>query len=427
MIQKIKYLFDCSIGAAEKFPLRKRIYHAVSIIALLWIPLALGVNLFIQVPNVTTALISTWLFFAILFCLSRFWGQSNLSLLIFGFGATILIVANYFINSGIRGPSLILFLLSIVLVLSIMPPRQFLFWLLINVIAVSSLVTFEYYNEGAIDVTYTGKYDYFIDILTTYISVVGVIGAVLFFLVKNYELEKNKAVKASQALEVANNSKTRLFSVLSHDLRSPLNSISGYLETLSKFELSSEERKSLEQNLLDDTRGMQTMLNNLLGWAKAQMEGGERVNKVWINGEDFLKDCLEIQQNLAIRKAIVISTYIDPKWKVFADRDMLKMVVTNLINNAIKFTPAGGHIQIRLEKLADRVRIHVIDNGIGMSQEKQDNLFTFQASSTYGTNYEKGIGLGLILCKEFIEQQNGKIFFVSEQEKGTTFTIEFAY
>lgn len=426
MIQKLKYLFDCSIGSAEKFPLRKRIYHAVSIIALLWIPVALGVNLFIQVPNVNTALISTWLFFAILYCLSRFWGLSNLSLLIFGFSATLLIVANYFINSGIRGPSLLLFLLSIVLVLSIMPPRQFVFWLFINVIAVTSVIAYEFYNEGAIDVTYVGKYDNYIDILTTYISVVGVIGAVLFFLVKNYELEKNKAVMASKALEVANNSKTRLFSVLSHDLRSPLNSIAGYLETLSKFELSSDERKSLEQNLLDDTRGMQAMLNNLLGWAKAQMEGGERVNKVWLNGDDLLKECLEIQQHIAIRKGIAISTSIDPKWKVFADRDMLKMVITNLINNAIKFTPTGGHIQIRLEKLTDKVCIHVIDNGIGMSQEKQDNLFTFQASSTYGTNYEKGIGLGLILCKEFIEKQNGKISFVSEQDKGTTFTIEFA-
>src|SRR5690606_9355619 len=148
----------------EKFPLRKRIYHAVSIIALLWLPVALGVNLFIQVPNVTLVLISVWVFFVVLYCLSRFWGQSNLSLLIFGFSATILIVANYFINSGIRGPSLILFLLSIVLVLSIMPPRQFLLWFLINVIAVSSLVTFEYYNEGAIDVTYIEKYDYFIHI-----------------------------------------------------------------------------------------------------------------------------------------------------------------------------------------------------------------------------------------------------------------------
>ncbi len=425
MIPKIKNLFSTAIGETEAFSLRKRIYHAASIIALLWLPFAFGVNLIISLPGVSIALTGVWIFFLILYLMSRYWNLSNLSLILFAIGCTTFVCINYFINSGLLGPSLILFILSVVLVLAVMPTRQFLIWLLINVLIVTSIVIFEYRNEEIIEITYSGRYDYFIDMLSTYIAVVCVIGAVLFFLVRNYNHEKNKAIQASKALENANNSKTRLFSVLSHDLRSPLNSITGYLETLNKYELTPQERQSLEQSLLDETKGMQVMLNNLLSWAKTQMEGGNTVNIVWLDLEQIVKECLVLQLNAAQRKGIQLTSNIDASLKVLADRDMLKLVITNLITNALKFTPQGGEVLIFAEQKDDFINIHIQDNGIGISKEKQGSLFTFSAGSTYGTNFEKGIGLGLVLCKEFVELQNGKIHFKSEPNQGTTFTLTF--
>src|SRR5690606_2216164 len=237
---------------------------------------------------------------------------------------------------------------------------------------------------------------------------------------------KDKALKASQALEVANDSKTRLLSILSHDLRSPFNSITTYLETLNEYELSAEERQFLEKNLLNETKNMQVMLHNLLSWTKSQMDGGTSVNLVRLNLSEVVADCLLIQQTAAKIKSVAIYTDVDPSLELYADTDMLKLVIQNLVNNAIKFTPAGGEIQIKSSYDQGRVRLNITDNGIGIPTERQANLFTLHATSTYGTNNEKGVGLGLILCKEYTELQNIQISFSSLPGNGTKFTLEFA-
>ena len=105
------------------------------------------------------------------------------------------------------------------------------------------------------------------------------------------------------------------------------------------------------------------------------------------------------------------------------DEDMLQLVVRNLLNNAIKFTPSFGKISISTTTDNDRVIIAIIDNGAGIPLEQQHEIFSLKIRSTYGTNNEKGIGLGLVLCKEYIELQNGSIQFESQPEAGTTFFI----
>jgi signal transduction histidine kinase len=104
---------------------------------------------------------------------------------------------------------------------------------------------------------------------------------------------------------------------------------------------------------------------------------------------------------------------------------MLKLVVRNLVNNAVKFTQTGGEISIGSSIESDRVNLIVEDNGIGISEEKQKTLFSLETQSTYGTNKEKGVGLGLLLCKDFTEMQGGEISFESMPGKGTSFTLSF--
>lgn len=419
-----KFLGYC-IGSVEDTLLRARIFHAVSIIGLIGLPIALIVNLFVKVPYANIAIIGAWVLIASLYVLSRIYGKWRLSLVLFSVGTSVIIGINYFINSGIQGPTLILFLLSFVFSITLMPTRQILFWMLFNVGIVGTLVIYEYYNGDSVRYSYNERKDLFLDKTTTYVCVVACMGAILFFLINNYEKEKSNALKASKALQAANDSKTQLFSVLSHDLRSPLNSIAGYLETLNKFELSDEERQSLERNLLDETKGMQVMLNNLLSWTKAQMDGGTHVNLAKQNLSGIISDSLLLQQAAANRKAILIQNDVETGLEVNADNDMLKLVVQNLVNNSIKFTPPGGQIRIFSQTEPNLIRLHISDNGIGIPAERQNTLFTFHASSTFGTNNEKGVGLGLILCKEYTEMQKARISFVSQPEKGTTFTLEF--
>lgn len=425
MIGTIKRLHAQLIGSVADTPLQARIFHEVSLIALIGLPLALFVNLLIKVPLVNVALSATWFVIAAMFINSRYFGRLQLSLILFSAGTSILMAFNYFINSGIQGPTLILYLLSLVFTLSVMPTRQFMYWMLINVGIVGTLLLFEYHNSSAVKITYVRRSDFFIDTATTYICVVVCIGVVLSYLINNYQREKNKALKASRALKAANDSKTRLLSILSHDLRSPFNSIESYLETLHEYELSTEERRFLERSLLNETKNMQVMLHNLLSWTKSQMDGGTSINLVRLNLSEIVTDCMPVQQAAADIKSVAIHVQVDPSAELHADPDMMKLVIRNLVNNAIKFTPSGGEIHLCSSSEPGSVKLHIADNGIGIPTELQEKLFTLYAASTYGTNNEKGVGLGLILCKEYTEMQNGRISFTSIPGKGTKFTLEF--
>lgn len=425
MTNSIRRLHTKLIGSSTDTPLQARIFHEVSVIAMIGLPLAILVNAIIKVPMVTIALSAAWVVTVAMYINSRYFGRLQLSFILFSAGTSVLMAFNYFINSGINGPTLILYLLSLVFTLSVMPTRQYVFWMLINVGIIVGLLLVEYYNSGSVKITYAKRSDMFLDIATTYISVVVCIGAVLSYLINSYQREKNNALTASLALKEANDSKIRLLSILSHDLRSPLNSIASFLETLNEYELSAEERKFLESSLLNETKNTQVMLHNLLNWTKSQMDGGTSVNMVRLNLSDVVSACMLVQQAAAHIKNIKIEVDIDPEIELQADLDMLKLVIRNLINNAIKFTLLGGEIHIYSTYDSGHLQLHIKDNGLGIPLEKQENLFKLNAASTYGTNNEKGVGLGLILCKEYIELQKGTISFTSVPGNGTTFMLAF--
>lgn len=155
------------------------------------------------------------------------------------------------------------------------------------------------------------------------------------------------------------------------------------------------------------------------------MDGGTRVSLTPLNLNEVIETCLRIQHSAAMEKLITIRNTADPEICILADLDMLKLVMRNLINNAIKFTRSGGEIVISNDIKDGCGVLTIQDNGIGISPEQQKNLFSMETSSTYGTNNEKGVGLGLMLCKEFTEMQGGNISFTSCIGEGTTFNLSF--
>jgi signal transduction histidine kinase len=228
----------------------------------------------------------------------------------------------------------------------------------------------------------------------------------------------------ARELEIANETKNKLFSILAHDLRSPLASIQNYLEILSQFKLEEEERTSMNKELLSATQHTQQMLTNMLSWSKSQMDG-VKVDIVKLNVKDALKSTLEIHHAIAAEKGIHLIDRLKDEIFIYADADMLQLVIRNLVNNAIKFTPPGGEIIVSNDITGDKCRIIVKDNGAGIPVEKQGSIFSLKVRSTFGTKNEKGVGLGLVLCKEFTELQNGQIMFESMQGVGTTFYVSF--
>jgi signal transduction histidine kinase len=163
------------------------------------------------------------------------------------------------------------------------------------------------------------------------------------------------------------------------------------------------------------------LLDNLLNWAKSQT-GQLSFNPEKILFSDVLQEIITLSKAIAKSKNITLECSGRDNLEIFVDVNMLKTVVRNLISNAIKFTNVGGHIKITAELKQDHVEITISDNGIGINKEKSNEIFNIASNTTtLGTANENGSGLGLVLCKEFIQKNNGDIWVESEENKGSNF------
>jgi two-component system sensor histidine kinase/response regulator len=347
----------------------------------------------------------------------------NSSIIAYLITINILFVINYKYNSGINGPTPVLFILSFFLTISIVPKKQYWFWIILNIAIVIILFVVEYKYPAIIRSTYTDNKSRFIDFGYSHVVIVLFIFMVTTAVRKSYSAEKELVEQKAAELEMANDTKNKLFSILAHDLRSPLASIQNYLEIISELKLDEDERLSINKKLLNSTQNTQQMLANLLYWSKAQMEGVV-VNMVRINLKEVLESTIHIHQAIAAEKHIRVVDNITDSVLVMADADMLQLIVRNLVNNAIKFTEPGGVITISANMIDNYCRLILKDNGTGIPLDQQNDIFSLKSKTTYGTKNEKGVGLGLVLCKEFAELQNGKISFASTAGKGTTFYLD---
>lgn len=244
---------------------------------------------------------------------------------------------------------------------------------------------------------------------------------------KELKLKIDSINDLNKELAESNDTKNKFFSIIAHDLINPFNAILGYSELLANQynDFDEADRRIFISDIYKSAKTTFELLENLLLWARSQM------NKI-----DIIKEVLDLREiiNKAIgayipsaeKKQITYSINIPDKLIIRADKFTLITILTNLFSNAIKFTPEKGHISISASRKNNFVEISISDNGVGISKESIPKLFQIENNvSTMGTNKEKGTGLGLLLCKEFVEKNNGKIWVESELEKGTKiiFTI----
>jgi hypothetical protein len=163
-------------------------------------------------------------------------------------------------------------------------------------------------------------------------------------------------------------------------------------------------------------------VTNLLYWSRSQQDG-VAIRLAQLDLLNTLKSTLAIAQAQAKQKNIVLDQQIDPTIMVSGDADMLQLVVRNLLQNAIKFTPPGGTIRVNAETVDGRCMLTVNDTGAGIAPQQVETLFSGTANPAYGTANEKGVGLGLQLCRDFMERQGGSISVESQFGKGSRFTI----
>jgi signal transduction histidine kinase/predicted negative regulator of RcsB-dependent stress response len=226
--------------------------------------------------------------------------------------------------------------------------------------------------------------------------------------------------KRSVELEQLNQVKDKFFSIISHDLRSPINALAGILDLLEKGAIDSNELPSAIKELRTRFNHTRTLLNNLLDWTLVQMDK-MKLKPTRINLKQLVEENIALMGSMQTKKLNFIND-VSTQAFAFADNNTVNLVIRNLISNALKFTHEGGAITIATEEKENEWVISVADNGIGMNPEIKEMLFDkINPYSTRGTANEKGTGLGLILCKEFIEKNNGRIWVESQERQGSTF------
>jgi len=236
--------------------------------------------------------------------------------------------------------------------------------------------------------------------------------------------QKGKIEEQKDELHHANITKDKFFSIIAHDLKSPFNALLGFSEILlmKNKEFDAEKRKGLLEaiyNTADQTLGL---LNNLLIWS--QIETGQihfAPQRIELN--KAIEGTVALQKNVAAKKNIEINFEPQDNFMVYVDKDMIATVVRNLVSNAIKFSHKGAFIRIATKKAENnQIQISVSDRGVGIQNEKLENIFDADATLLMkGTEGEKGTGLGLKLCKEFVEKNNGRIWVESKTGEGSTF------
>jgi signal transduction histidine kinase len=242
---------------------------------------------------------------------------------------------------------------------------------------------------------------------------------------KNKEIEKQQrnVENLNAELKEANATKDKFFSIVAHDLKNPFNS----LLVLSKLLLDDyntfthEERKQFIQQIKSSAENTYSLLQNLLSWASTQ-SGKAVIIKEKIDIAKLSQEAIILLKPIAKNKKISIDSQVNSKTTAYADKNMISTVLLNLVSNAVKFTPHKGKIEVRAIEKNNHLEIEIADTGIGISDENMKKLFKPDVKfHTPGTDKEKGTGLGLLLCKEFVEKNDGSIWVESTEGKGSSF------
>jgi len=243
--------------------------------------------------------------------------------------------------------------------------------------------------------------------------------------ISNIREAENKILMEQEKLRMLNATKDRFFSIIAHDLRNPFNAILGLTKRLNQNIKSFNLDVILEyiQIIHKSTEQTSILLENLLSWASTQTKSLTpelKDNRI----TDLVNQTINVLLESANVKKIVLNNKIYDDFHVLADANMVLTILRNIIGNAIKFTPEEGQITITAQIKGECVDIMIKDTGVGMTSEIINNLFKVdQIVQTKGTNEEVGSGLGLVLCKELIDLNNGKISIESEENKGSSFIV----
>ena len=234
-----------------------------------------------------------------------------------------------------------------------------------------------------------------------------------------------KLMHTQRELQEANAAKDKFFSIIAHDLRSPFNALVGMSQFLANGieNLDAETAKEFLRGMHTSSKNAFNLLENLLEWSRVHT-GRMPMNPEGVNVTDLVEENLSLMEVNIGNKQLHVDNQLPEEEPVFADPNAVNAVFRNLLSNAIKFTPKGGRIELCSQRMDEKTAFTVKDNGEGMDEKTLEELFRLDVRhSSKGDGGEKGTGLGLILCREFVERNGGEITVESEPNRGSLFTF----
>ena len=238
------------------------------------------------------------------------------------------------------------------------------------------------------------------------------------------EISEQADLLQKQATELAdlNVLNNKLFSIISHDLKTPMYALRNFFQNAKDLKLSAREVKEMLPDVISDLNYTIGLMENLLHWAKSQMQSNE-VRPQELDVNKLVNEVIQLLRLQADAKQIMIERKMEIATYAHADRDMVNLVLRNLLSNAIKYTKQGGRITIGTYEYESFTEVYVRDSGIGISIEEMQKINANSFYSTNGTSSESGTGLGLSLCREFLARNGGRMMIESEPGQGSTFSF----
>ena len=330
--------------------------------------------------------------------------------------------AIWVLGGGIDGPNMMIGFVTLILALIVVQDNLKKYVITLFLLLLIFVYLIQFYEPDLIT-KYPSENKRWMDSIITIIYSSFFIYLIIKFLLKHYTIERNRAEENEKRLLQLNVDKDRFISILGHDLKNPINNLLGLSEALTEDirKLDLDEIEDYANKINKSVRNASNLLEDILLWARTQ-QGRIPFKPLKLSFTDICANILKTLNPNADLKNITINYSKADHLTVFADEDMLKTVLRNLVSNAIKFTNNGGTINISALENSGNVIISVSDNGIGITPEDLVKLFDItQVITTKGTAKETGTGLGLFLCKEFVEKHGGKICVESQVGKGSDF------
>ena len=413
-------------GSRKDILLENKIFNIIAFLAGITCFVSYFTNLFIGLPLIINIMLLICGFvFSLFFYLSSYKQITKPLEIPLQIVSIILLTSVWFYSQGIEGSGPFYFFLVTFAFIYSNSHKKYWTILMIYLLLAIVLVMIEYFFPEA-TIHYESKSSQILDLSVNLVISLAIMGFTAILLKQNYDKERSKVEQNAVELKSLNATKDKFFSIISHDLRNPLSNLLGLSRQLrTNIDKYSSEEILERVTLIEESskRGYE-LLENLLEWSMSQT-GNIQFNPIELNLLNVIDECVLVLENQITIKKINLINEVDKESIIRADYNMVKIVLRNLLTNAVKYSHPGGKVIIMSDLNEKKeVVISIIDQGVGIPKEEAEKLFKINTKySTPGTIDESGTGLGLILCKEFIQKHNGEIWVESELNIGSSFNF----